>query len=390
MLDGHAAGVQNIKEGKVGKNIFLSYSWSDTKIADSIDSLFSESGITLFRDVRDLKYKQSISEFMKNVRKTDNVVMIISDNYLKSKNCMFEVLEFLKDESCKNRILPFISKGTNIFTSEGKLYYLEYWKNKYKELANQLKDQKTTECIPLWQELKQYESIKNEMMEFLSILSDMKSILYEDVIDAKMFQTVIDSLGIIHYETVSVVLEVGKKDEIIDWNQVNDFWETIPMVVSSFKVYFSNKCNCTYVLNINTEYTLEKLKTELLQNDIFSNLTIGDLFLYNESYYILSKRKTLEEKSHEALWWSSFSKGYTDNVTEAGIYSEEFIRAKIYHDKIICNDIIGIPKIKYDLLINLPVLPYDEGYYLEKLVDLRDEVIGDFNWSNESFFVKNV
>lgn len=75
------------------KDIFLSYSWVDEHIANSIDSQFSYYGITLLRDVRDLKYKQSISDFMKKVRSTDNIIIIISENYLQSKNCMYEVLE---------------------------------------------------------------------------------------------------------------------------------------------------------------------------------------------------------------------------------------------------------------------------------------------------------
>jgi hypothetical protein len=76
-------------------NIFLSYSWKDRDIADEIDNDFKAVGITFRRDERDAKYRTSIKEFMDTVGKHDYVVMLISDDYLRSANCMYEVT--LKD-----------------------------------------------------------------------------------------------------------------------------------------------------------------------------------------------------------------------------------------------------------------------------------------------------
>lgn len=47
------------------KKIFLSYNWNNKNIADSIDSAFAGLPITIVRNERNLKYKQSIKEFMK-------------------------------------------------------------------------------------------------------------------------------------------------------------------------------------------------------------------------------------------------------------------------------------------------------------------------------------
>lgn len=62
------------------------------------------------RDIRDLRYKSSIKEFMKQIRKGDYSFIIISEDYLKSLNCMYEMGEFIKDESYKDRILPIVKK----------------------------------------------------------------------------------------------------------------------------------------------------------------------------------------------------------------------------------------------------------------------------------------
>lgn len=40
--------------------IFLSYSWENDNIANSLDNLFKEKSLQLIRDKRDLKYKKGI------------------------------------------------------------------------------------------------------------------------------------------------------------------------------------------------------------------------------------------------------------------------------------------------------------------------------------------
>ncbi len=45
---------------------------------------------------------------MKSIRNQDYVILIISDYYLKSKNCMFEVTEIMKEQEYKDRIFPAV------------------------------------------------------------------------------------------------------------------------------------------------------------------------------------------------------------------------------------------------------------------------------------------
>ena len=84
--------------GKNDKTIFLSYNWHDGEIADRIDKYLSgRPEITVKRDVRDIGAWKSIREFMESIRNQDYAVLIVSDSYLKSKNCMFEVMEIMKE-----------------------------------------------------------------------------------------------------------------------------------------------------------------------------------------------------------------------------------------------------------------------------------------------------
>ena len=100
--------------------IFLSYSWADKDVADIIDKDFSSIGIQLVRDIRDISYRSSIKEFMHKVGKSDFVIMIISNEYLKSQNCMYEVNELVNTHEFEKRILPLTTNNASIFKSNNR------------------------------------------------------------------------------------------------------------------------------------------------------------------------------------------------------------------------------------------------------------------------------
>ena len=89
--------------------IFLSYCWSDNKIADEIyDKLSMNQEINLHRDKIDIKSWKSIKNYMQSISKMDYIILLISKDYLKSANCMYEVLEVMRDRVYKEKIFPVI------------------------------------------------------------------------------------------------------------------------------------------------------------------------------------------------------------------------------------------------------------------------------------------
>jgi hypothetical protein len=95
-------------ENSRDKKLFLSYSWANKDIADIIDSDLSKQGFKLTRDERDLKYKNSLREFMNSIGDHDFVITLISDAYLKSENCMYEITEIMRSRMYKDKILMIV------------------------------------------------------------------------------------------------------------------------------------------------------------------------------------------------------------------------------------------------------------------------------------------
>lgn len=169
------------------KKIFLSYCWKNDSVADLICSLFEKEDIKIIRDRHDLNYKQSIKEFMEQVRYADYVIMLISKEYLQSINCMYEVLEFIKDKDYKMRVLPLIHENTNIFNIIGRIDYIKYWEEEYekiKQAANMISRESSAEIS---NEIKKISNIKNTISEFISNIIDMNNIIYKDEIPNEEF-----------------------------------------------------------------------------------------------------------------------------------------------------------------------------------------------------------
>ena len=118
------------------KTIFLSYAHADEEDADQIDECLQNLGYDVKRDVRDVKHWGALRAFMQSIRKEDYVVLLVSDTYLRRDNCMYEVMQLLKDESYQQRAFPVVidfskeekekrskaDKAQSMFGKNGKMY----------------------------------------------------------------------------------------------------------------------------------------------------------------------------------------------------------------------------------------------------------------------------
>lgn len=129
--------------------IFLSYARKDDAFANSIDSDFMAIGIRLNRDIRDIPYKSDLDDFMNRVKQTDYTLLLVSDAFLKSRYCMYEVMQLLDLPDFIQRILPVVIEDVN-FPGGGSNYagifrdknvwnhYLSFWQLKYEALEQLL------------------------------------------------------------------------------------------------------------------------------------------------------------------------------------------------------------------------------------------------------------
>lgn len=161
--------------------IFLSYCWNDSTEADRIYRYFKSSqNIELHRDTIDIKKWGSIKKYMQSIRDMDYTIILISDAYLKSANCMYEILEVMQDRNYRDKIFPAVI-CSEIYSPITRAKYVKYWQNEFRELENNLKGIDMQNLGNLPEELKQRQDISSNIAKFLDIVSDMNNPSIKDV-----------------------------------------------------------------------------------------------------------------------------------------------------------------------------------------------------------------
>lgn len=172
--------------------LFLSYKEIDTPIVNIIEESLKRltgDGINISRYIR-IPYKASFKEFMNGIHDHDFVLCVVSDGYLRSQACMYEVGEIIKDHHFDNKLLfvvlsenerqyypnDFTGKiAANIYGSEiNRLQYVAYWKEIYDELNGIIQSIGDYEAISdATRSLKEIGRIyRNDISEFMKYLAD--------------------------------------------------------------------------------------------------------------------------------------------------------------------------------------------------------------------------
>lgn len=154
--------------------IFLSYCWKDEERANYIELKCSENYIKLLRDKYNLEDFKSIQKYMEQVKTSDKCILVISEDYLKSENCMYEILQVLESENPKDKVIPIVYYKEIYKTSE-MAKWIKYWDDKYHELKENLKKLPKVSGKMLLQKLQMYKTISLKIGELISIIVDINS-----------------------------------------------------------------------------------------------------------------------------------------------------------------------------------------------------------------------
>jgi len=158
--------------------VFISYAWGGERedIVNKIDESLQKRGIKIIRDKRDLGYKGSIKTFMERIGTGDCVIVVISDKYLKSPNCMFELVEIAANKEFGNRIFPVVLADADIYKPVNQLQYIKYWEAQLKELNDSLEGVGRVNLQGIYEQLDLYDRIRDNISRLTAILSDMNTL----------------------------------------------------------------------------------------------------------------------------------------------------------------------------------------------------------------------
>src|SRR5215216_7306604 len=151
------------------QSVFISYAWGEEddereKIVNQLDQSLQRRGLNIVRDKRNLGYKGSIRKFMERIGEGDCVITVISDKYLRSKNCMFELAEIASNKQFADRIFPIILEDARIYNAEDRIAYIEYWAKKKDELNAKVNAiEYKANAISILEEVRDYDRFHDEI-----------------------------------------------------------------------------------------------------------------------------------------------------------------------------------------------------------------------------------
>ena len=133
---------------------------------------------------------------MESIQDHEYVLMIISDRYMKSLNCMFEMMEVFKDSNYGKRLLFFVLSRNDekyykklteepveaeIYSIKGRAGYKLYWQEQQNQVSSLIKQigepMYTRELVD---EKIQMERIKLDLDDFFKYMMDAKGLSLDE------------------------------------------------------------------------------------------------------------------------------------------------------------------------------------------------------------------
>lgn len=201
--------------------VFISYNQkSGDTIADKIQNRLAPVA-QVVRDKTSIPDWGSIKAFMKSIRNQDMAVMIITEEYLRSSGCMFEVVEAMKDEGWdKHAMFVVADEATDIYTPKNWPRYLEYWKQEEAGLICAIESVgDAAKSIKLGEELHKVKCIEASLIDFLGCIADSKNPSVDEAVE-KIYQRVCVNLPEAENEA-----ETAKADGICEISEVGNIRE---------------------------------------------------------------------------------------------------------------------------------------------------------------------
>lgn len=108
------------------QSLFISYCWKDGSIyADELETQLKDE-FNIKRDKSQLIANDDIYDFMAEIANCDNVILVLTAEYVKSLNCMLEMSYLLSQDDWALKAMVLVIDDS-LYSIERKLEVINYW-----------------------------------------------------------------------------------------------------------------------------------------------------------------------------------------------------------------------------------------------------------------------
>jgi DNA-binding PadR family transcriptional regulator len=190
-------GVTNVPFGnKYEDAVFVSYAWGgeSERTVDELEKAFAKRNIYIVRDKKELGYKGSIEEFEQRIGRGQCIIIVISDKYLRSEHCMYELVEIEENRELRKRIFPIVLGDAHIYKAVNRLDYIQHWEEQIEQLNQAIKQvNRLTNLAGITTDLDKYARIRSKFDHLTDLLSNMNA-LTPEIHTVSGFSTLINAV----------------------------------------------------------------------------------------------------------------------------------------------------------------------------------------------------
>lgn len=150
--------------------VYISYKHDATYegTIKAIKTGLTKAKIAYSIDEHDIKYRDNIEEYEKEIGEAERVIMFITDSYLKSIDCMFEMTRIFRNKNVKERVFPVVTMQTTPRNGDGLKQIEKYWEDEKNRKLDDMKKSGNTDF--LHREFQKIDDILQNINDFWEYL----------------------------------------------------------------------------------------------------------------------------------------------------------------------------------------------------------------------------
>lgn len=159
--------------------VYVSYAWKaeeDSGVVAALETALAGQGIELVRDVKALGYGGSIRAFMDEIAAAEQVVVVLSPQYVESPYCMYELIEMAQLGDFRERVYPILLDGLPISKPSWRNQIRASWESRYWALKAELDATDSVLAEESLDDLKAYSKIFHGALKPLTTLADINAL----------------------------------------------------------------------------------------------------------------------------------------------------------------------------------------------------------------------
>lgn len=165
-------------------DILILYNWKNMDAATLIEQNLACAGIALASDIHGYVFKAERGKFIEACDSHDFILLLISDDYLRSPHSMYELTLLYANPTARTKLIPIVLDDAGIFDARRRENYAEYWSHELEQLRRQsAEDNIIIDVSEMKKDIVYYNEIRDNIAVIMDWVANGQHITWQELTD---------------------------------------------------------------------------------------------------------------------------------------------------------------------------------------------------------------